>query len=463
MDVRTRPSPPVTADVATFVSGSRFAAFPPELVATARRHILDSLGVIAAGAHEPPAQIALRHAQVIGGGDGLAPALVAFVLGVRGHVLDYDDTQLATRPEAVYGLLTHPSVPVLAAAVATGAASGANGAQVFTAFVVASEAECRISDAIAPRHYHDGFHSSGTVGTLGAALAAARVLGLDEATTRTALGIAASSAAGLRENFGTMTKSLHVGRAAQHGVEAAYLARAGWTAAPDILEAPRGFFRAAGGGFAPELVNGRLGAPWYYLDPGVSIKPHPSGSLTHPAMWVFSQLVAHADLRPDDVVSVRVGTNSSMPNALIHHRPRDPLAAKFSMEYAIATVLARRRGGLAEYDDPNAVVADDVQAQIPKVAFVVDAIAEAAGFHRMLSRIEVTTRDGRVLHAEGDAGRGHPANPMSDEEVVAKFFECARWGGIPDGGSRLHELAGRFEELADVSVVLAELGLAVRR
>jgi 2-methylcitrate dehydratase PrpD len=101
MDVRTRPSPPVTADVATFVSGSRFAAFPPELVATARRHILDSLGVIAAGAHEPPAQIALRHAQVIGGGDGLAPALVAFVLGVRGHVLDYDDTQLATRPEAV--------------------------------------------------------------------------------------------------------------------------------------------------------------------------------------------------------------------------------------------------------------------------------------------------------------------------------------------------------------------------
>ena len=108
-------------------------------------------------------------------------------------------------------------------------------------------------------------------------------------------------------------------------------------------------------------------------------------------------------------MSVRVGTNSSHPNALIHHRPRDPLTAKFSMEYALATLLARRRSGLAEYDDPAAVLSDEVQSLLPKIDFGVDPIAEAAGFHRMLARITVTTTDGRTLFAEGDAGRGHPA------------------------------------------------------
>ncbi len=454
----------ITAEVVAFVRETPFAAFPPELIRVVRRHVLDTFGVVAAGAHEPPAKIALQHARILGSGAGaLAAPLVAFVLGVRGHVLDYDDTQLATRPQSVYGLLTHPSVPVLAAALATGCAVGASGEDVLAAFIVGAEAECRISDAIDPRHYHDGFHSSGTVGTLGAALAAIRLLRLDEPSAQMALGIAASSAAGLRENFGTMTKSLHVGRAAQHGVEAAFLARAGWTAATNVLEARRGFFRAAGGGFDPALISGKLGRPWYYLDPGVSIKPHPSGSLTHPAMWVFGQLVAEHDLRPQTVTKVRVGTNSSHPNALIHHQPRDPLAAKFSMEYALATLLARRRGGLAEYDDPEAVVRDDVQSQLAKIDFGVDPVAEEAGFHRMLARITVTTADGRTLFAEGDAGRGHPANPMSDAEVAAKFEDCARWGGLPAGGARLLELVAEFERLERVDAVLDQLSLKVAR
>jgi 2-methylcitrate dehydratase PrpD len=180
-------------------------------------------------------------------------------------------------------------------------------------------------------------------------------------------------------------------------------------------------------------------------------------------MWVFAELVREHDLRPQNVASVRVGTNSNHPNALIHHQPRDPLAAKFSMEYAMATLLARRRGGLAEYDDPEAVLRDDVQSLIPKIDFGVDPVAEAAGFHRMLARITVTTTDGRTLFAEGDAGRGHPANPMSDEEVVAKFTDCARWGGLAGDGAPLRALVDRLETLGEVAPLLAELGLTVAR
>jgi len=284
------------------------------------------------------------------------------------------------------------------------------------------------------------------VGTVGAALGASRVLGLDEEQTRRAAGIAGSSAAGLRENFGTMTKSLHVGRAAEHGVEAAFLAQAGWTAADNILEAPRGFFQAFGGGFDESCVRGRLGKQWYYLDPGVSIKPHPSGSLSHPAMWEMLQLVREYDLKPDQVASVTVGTSSNIPNALIHHRPKDELAAKFSMEYAMATILLRRKGGLAEYT-AEAVNEPAIQELIPRMHLVVDPVAEAAGFHRMLSRITVVLHDGRELFAEGDAGRGHPANPMSDDEVAEKFADCAAWAGLADGGRRIREQITQLERL----------------
>jgi 2-methylcitrate dehydratase PrpD len=436
----------ITEEVASFVCNLRPIDTPADIVHVAKRHILDTIGVIVAGIREEAAHIALKHAALMGGGGHTAPPLQAFVYGLLGHVLDYDDTQLATRPAGVYGLLTHPSVPILSAALACAGAEKATGQAVLTAFIAAGEAECRLSDAIDPRHYREGFHSSGTVGTLGAALAAARTLGLDVERTRMALGIAASSAAGLRENFGTMTKSLHVGRAAQHGVEAAYLARSGFTAANNVLEAPRGFMGAFGGGFDEDLVHGKLGQPWYYLDPGVSIKPHPSGSLGHPAMWVLGQMIHEHNLTPENVAHVTVGTSSNIPNALIHHRPKDDLAAKFSMEYSMATLLARRKGGLAEYA-PEAIVDAAVQEVIPRVDLVVDPIAEAAGFHRMLSRITVTLTDGRELFSEGEAGRGHPDNPMSDDEVRDKFRDCARWGGIADGGERIIQLVDGMERL----------------
>jgi 2-methylcitrate dehydratase PrpD len=418
----------LTAEVCEFVIGLEQA--PAEVVPVAKRHVLDSLGVMLSGSREAAATIARDYGPP------------AFQLGLRGHVDDYDDTQLATRPEGVYGLLTHPSVPVLAALLPL----ELSGADLLAAFVAGTEAECRLSDAIDPRHYREGFHSSGTVGTLGACLGACRGLRLDLPTSSRALGIAASSAAGLRENFGTMTKSLHVGRAAQHGLEAARLAAAGFTASSEILDAPRGFFRAFGGGFDQALVRGRLGRPWYYLDPGVSLKPHPGGSLSHPAMWEMLQLVRAHDLRPEHIEHVTVGTSSNIPNALIHHRPQDGLAAKFSMEYSMATIIVRRRGGLADYTD-EAVREPAIQEMIPRIDLVADPVAEAAGYHRMLSRITVRLRDGRELCAEGDAARGHPANPMGAEEVAAKFEDCARWAGLQDGGQGVKAMVENIESL----------------
>jgi 2-methylcitrate dehydratase PrpD len=254
----------------------------------------------------------------------------------------------------------------------------------------------------------------------------------------------------LRENFGTMMKPFHAGRAAESGVVAAEFAALGFTAAPTILEAPRGFFRAAGGGYDEAAILGKLGGPWTFLDPGVSIKPHPSGSLTHPGMTLLLSLIKQHDIRPQQVARLKVGTNQNMPNALIHHRPTTELQAKFSMEFCMAILLLEGKAGLAEFTD-EVVNRPDVQAMIQKVDFGVHPEAEAAGYDKMTTIIEILLTDGRTISGRADFGKGSPANPMSYEEVADKFRECAAFSRWPsEKAGQVVEMVRRFEALADV-------------
>ncbi len=192
----------------------------------------------------------------------------AFANGLAIHADDYDDTQLAVAKDRVYGLLTHPTAPALPPVLALAERDRRSGADLMLAYQVGVEVECKVAEAILPRHYQHGFHSTATCGSIGAAAGAAKLLGLDREATRRALGIGATQAGGLRENFGTMTKPFHAGRAAENGVVAAEFAALGFTASPNGLEADRGFFRAAGGGYSPEMIDGKLGNPWTFALPG---------------------------------------------------------------------------------------------------------------------------------------------------------------------------------------------------
>ena len=235
-------------EVANYAARTRYRDIPPEAVHLARRFILDGLGVALAGSSDESARIVQAHirqmtakkeATILGTGLSAPVPKAALANGVAGHAMDYDDAQLSTSKEAVYGLLTHPTTPVLAVALAIEERRKISGEELLLAYVVGVEVECRIADAINPRHYQDGFHSTATMGGLGAAMAAGKILRLKEAELIRTLGIAASMASGLRENFGTMTKPLHAGRAAENGVTAALLAGAGFTSATNILEGSR--------------------------------------------------------------------------------------------------------------------------------------------------------------------------------------------------------------------------------
>ncbi|MGH6831346.1 MAG: MmgE/PrpD family protein, partial [Methylocella sp.] len=274
----------LTQEVASFVAKTRYRDLPREVVQLARGFILDGFGVALAGSTDECSRIvqaqirqmrAKGESAILGAAWSAPAAKAALANGVAGHAMDYDDTQLSTSKEAVYGLLTHPTTPVLAAALAIGEKEKISGEEFVLSYILGVEVECRIADAIAPRHYQDGFHSTATMGGLGAAMAVGKILRFNEEKLIRTLGIAASMASGLRENFGTMTKPLHAGRAAENGVTAALLAEAGFTSATNILEARRGFFNAMAGGYDENKIAGRLGRPYFMKEPGISIKPYP--------------------------------------------------------------------------------------------------------------------------------------------------------------------------------------------
>ena len=452
----------LTDYVAGFVVATKAGDIPKDVAHLGKRSVLDGIGLALAGAASECGHIAQRYlsalgiasqegSTVIGSNVRLPARFAAFANGLAIHADDYDDTQLAVAKDRVYGLLTHPTAPALPPVLALAERARASGSALMLAYQVGVEVECKVAEAILPRHYQHGFHSTATCGSIGAAAGAAKLLGLDREATRRALSIGATQAGGLRENFGTMTKPFHAGRAAENGVIAAEIAALGFTASPNGLEADRGFFRAAGGGYSPEMIDGKLGDPWTFHFPGVSIKPHPSGSLTHPGMAVMMELIVKNDIRPERVKRVAVGTNHNMPNALIHHRPKNELQAKFSMEFCMAILLLERKGGLEQFTD-EVVNRPDVQAMIQKVEFAVHPEAEAAGFDKMTTIIEIELDDGKVIKGQADFGKGSPANPMSDDELAEKFRQCAEWGKLPkDRIKTVLDIIWNIEALKDVN------------
>jgi 2-methylcitrate dehydratase PrpD len=452
----------LTDYVAGFVLHTNTSDIPSDVARLGKRSVLDGIGLALAGAASECGRIAQKYLSALGvASDGgctvigtslqLPARFAAFANGLAIHADDYDDTQLAVAKDRVYGLLTHPTAPALPPVLALAERDRRSGADLMLAYQVGVEVECKVAEAILPRHYQHGFHSTATCGSIGAAAAAAKLLRLDREATRRALSIGATQAGGLRENFGTMTKPFHAGRAAENGVVAAELAAFAFTASPNGLEAERGFFRAAGGGYSSEMIEGKLGNPWTFHSPGVSIKPHPSGSLTHPGMAVMLDLITRHDLRPQQVKRVTVGTNSNMPNALIHHRPVNELQAKFSMEFCMAILLLERRAGLEQFTD-EVVNRPDVQAMIGKVGFGVHPEAEAAGFDKMTTIIEIELNDGKIIKGQADFGKGSPANPMSDDELSQKFRQCAAWGGLNNEQAKaLLDRVWKIEQLSDVN------------
>lgn len=462
-----------TAEAATFIESLTLARIPREAARIGRRCMLDGLSVMIAGLAEDTSMLLADDAQDQGGrkdallfgrGRTRVPApLAARVLGGAGHAHDWDDTQVSDDPRHQYGLLTHPTVPPLAAALAVSQmlvsqGTKVSGGDLFTAFMAGFEVECKISEWLLPFVYKDrSFHSSGVVGIFGAAAASAKLLGLTGDKLRMALSMCVSMAAGNRVNFGTMSKPLQVARAAENGVTAALLAQRGFTADLNGLDGEWGFFRVFGNGcFTEKLAQGFGGErkqDWSIVSPGVSVKPYPSGILTHQTMDGLLELLRGESITPDSIERIDIHAGSNVLNPIRFTVAKTHLQAKFSMAGLLTMIILRHRAGRQEFTD-EFIGAAEAQAMQARIHTHVDPQIEAQGMEIIRSRIELTTKEGRrFVHWAPEQYRGGPLNPLSDDDLAGKLAACA--DGILDEErqGKLLRAVRRVDKLANAVMI----------
>jgi len=415
--------------------------------------IRDFFACALAGSRTPVAARILAYAQrhespgpapIIGvPGLRLAPAAAAWIVGTLGHALDYDDVNSVA--------VAHTSAALVPAILALAETRRASGKDVITAYAVGFELIVQLGRRLNPALYEHGWHSTLTLGALGAAAAAGKILRLSPEKLCHALGIASSFAAGTRQNFGTMTKPLHAGNAARAGVTAALLAADGFTADPDILGAGYGLGKILSPGRPKDLsaLAGKWGRPWELVASGIAIKKYPCCAGNHSSLDAMLKLAAAYHLRPEKVQRITCEVPALVMGILLRHRPRTAAEARFSLEFAMAVAVLDRAAGLRQYTDRR-VQDPRVQRLLLKVMTrelpkVMQKRLGGGGLNG--ARVTVELKGGEKIQAEAGAARGHPGEPLREAEHWAKFQECAA-GILP-----VARAAKLFQELSRLEVI----------
>ena len=411
-----------------FILQTRLDDIPADVQHLGKRAILDTLGVSLAAAKDEAVAIL---AETLAGREGSPTATVigrsrrtdslsaALINGVLAHALDFDDVN-----DSCMG---HPSAPLVPAVLALGEELGASGARVLEAFLIGFELECKLGLAIGNAHYAKGWHATATTGTMAAAAACAKLLGLDRERIGMALGIAASSSAGMRINFGTMTKPFHVGQAARGGLMAALLASNGFTATADILDHPIDYTRvfADKGEADASRIVGTLGSPWDIASPGLVVKKYPCCNSTHRTIDATLSLVSEHSPSPSEIESVVISMPPGEDIPLIYSRASTGLEGKFSMQYCIASAILDGRVDLNTFDQTS-VDRPEVQrlTGLVKLEYddTQDPVVVNAGGH---VDVTINMSAGSSVTTRIEQASGTPEYPLSDEELNQKFTSCA--------------------------------------
>ncbi len=406
-------APPVTRLLAELVAQHPSRGWSDAVDHAAHRTFLNWLGcAVGAAQHESVnAALAAVHmlqpapqASLLGRTEKVDMASAALVNGISSHTFDFDDTHLKT--------IIHPAGPVASALLALAEHQGSSGRALIDALVLGIDVSCRIGNAMYPDHYDRGWHITGSTGTVGAAAACARLLGLNVDQTQMTLGIAASQPIGMREQFGSMTKPFHPGGAARAGLMSALLAQQGFTASPRALEAPRGMRQTISTKNDWSEIIGELGQRFEIAFN--TFKPFACGIVVHPGIDGCAQLRAQG-VRPEQLASLEIKVHSLVLELCGKKEPADGLQAKFSIYHGCAAGLTFGCAGEDEFSDAVVTRADMVALRRKVVATVDDSIDEAA------ADITAVMQDGSRVHVRVEHAIGSLQNPMTDTQLEAKF------------------------------------------
>jgi 2-methylcitrate dehydratase PrpD len=443
----------LSAALADYAARLQFTDLPDEVTHEAKRALVDHVGVAVAAAGHPAVDALLRTSNrlvgpgeytVIGRSETASMPYAALTNGFAAHLLDYDDT---FNPGDT---TVHGSAPVWPVIFALAESRPVTGAEALTAFVAGFETECRLGRAAGDAHYEIGWHVTGTVGHVGAAAAAGRVLRLSPAVLNQALGSAGTQAAGLKAVYGTDGKPLHAGKAAMDGLLSAVMAEEGITSSTAIMEGERGFLAVMSTDSAPGKLVERLGEQWHLLANGY--KAYPSGSLTHPAIDAVLALRGEYGFAASDVKRVIAKVNSKAATVTGKVDPQTGLDAKFSLTHGVAVAL-RSRPRLDHFTDAAAV-----DPEIAALRDVIDVRSDSTVGKRAAS-VTVELADGTVLTGVVEANKGTPDNPMSDADLAEKFTDnvASRLGAA--AAAALLAALWTVEEVADFADLVRMTGL----
>ena len=454
----------ICTQVARYLGGVTFDSLPEAVVERAKAHILDTVGVMLAGVGVE-SSVKLRESGVLGTADRgqtvvgtslRAPApLAALANGVSAHALDYDDTNFV--------IICHTSGSSLSSLLALGEADHLSGKSVLTALVAGYEAAVRLGAAIIPSLYLRGWHATGVLGAMCATSSASHLLGLDTSQTTNALGTAASMASGLRANFGSHTKAMHMGNAAQVGVEASLLARAGFTSSSPVLEHHYGFYAATVGKDQVNLDAARAalaeGDRWYFVDPGIGIKLHPCNSAVLPGIDTTLELVSRHGITPDQVERVDYLHTDLARTIVPFDDPKTSAEAMYSMTHAIAAAVVYGRAGIQEFSE-EAVHDPEVARMRKRVqpAQHPDFVDVADGHDAPASQVTIHLKDGRAFGGFRRRPRAYPGGePLTREALLDKFRECAATRLSYARAQEVIETVDALEGVSDVAALAAAL------
>jgi 2-methylcitrate dehydratase PrpD len=439
-----------------------YDGLPREAVVWAKAAILDTVGVTLAGAGEDCARIVERTVAVgasrgdclvFGSDRRTGPLDAALINGTAAHALDFDDVSNT--------LGGHPSAPLLPAMFALADMQDCDGRVFVTAYVAGFETETRIARGVHFHHYEKGWHPTATLGVFGATASCCHLMGLSAAQTAQALAIAASLASGIKANFGTMTKPLHVGHTARSGLFAAMLARDGFTANNAAMEHGQGFLMVFNGegNFDAQAMLKDWGNPYDVVRPGPAIKQYPCCGSTHPALDALLALRGEHAMPADKIVRIDSWTH---PRRLAHTNRPDPksgLDAKFSVQYCLARATLQ---GQIRLEDFEADAHDDptVRALMTRVHAAPHPDAGTANEQALGAEVRVTLDTGEVIAKKVGAalGRG-PDNPLPAGAVKAKFVNCASRALPPAAVARLQEMLETLETAPSLKAVVGAIAV----
>jgi aconitate decarboxylase len=421
------PDSGLTTQLAQFVASAHTLQLPPGAVRTVTTGFLDTVAVIAAARDEPVVRIARDFSAARGGAAQEAGVLLgagragvreaAFVNAIAAHAQDYDDA----------GLQGHPSAVLVPTLLAEAGRSKASGMDLLRAYVAGYELWAELLGRDADLHHLKGWHPTGVFGTVAAAAAVAALRRLDPRTCRHALGLAASMAAGLTANFGSMAKPFHAGRAAANGIDAVDLAQAGMTASPDVLEHKGGMLHALSpkGRVNDAPLREPLGRSLKMSTLGLAVKKYPMCFATHRVIDAALDLKQAHGVHADAVESMQACIGLAQAGMLRNHAPTSALEAKFSIEFAVAAALVAGKVGLAELRD-EFVARPDVQALMRRLQIVTtDTRHPHEPTLAASDRLVITQRDGQRLDSgEVVDARGCLQVPLREQELQAKFMDC---------------------------------------